>query len=144
MSRVLLVDDEELLLRATESMLRTAGVEVEAALGGERALELLATRRFDAALIDLMMPRMSGIELVRRVRAVAPELRLVLTSSFPLSPGQIARLGVGDVRFVPKPAPVATLIDALGLAEPAEPRPAGSMISPGVKRTFSPSPDRRL
>jgi DNA-binding NtrC family response regulator len=124
MKRVLLVDDEEIYLRATAAMLRMAELDVVPALGGDRALELIGRESFDAALVDVMMPRMSGIELVRRLREKHPELRVVLTSSFPLSTGQIERMGMKNVAFVPKPSPLATLVAALEAAPAPTPAPS--------------------
>jgi CheY-like chemotaxis protein len=119
MHRVLVVDDEELYLRASAAMLRKAGFTVEVAQGGERALELLAEQPFDAALIDLMMPRMNGIELVRKIQARFSSVNVVLTSAFPLSASQIERLGVGKVGFASKPAPLPDLVTALLSGKPA-------------------------
>jgi CheY-like chemotaxis protein len=121
MNRVLVVDDEEIPLRATAALLRLAGFVVETALGGESALELLAHHEFDGAVVDLMMPRMNGLELTRKLHALQPRMRIVLTSSFPLSPRQLERMGLGgQVTFLPKPSSRADLEAALR----TEPAPA--------------------
>ncbi len=143
MFRVLLVDDEEILLRATESQLRVAGIDVEVALGGEQALALLAEHDFDAALIDVMMPRMSGIELIRRARASAPNLQIVLTSSFELSRRQIERLDVGEVGFVSKPASLPKLLEALGLSEVPARHSSGDTVK-GPRPSLTAWSDRRV
>jgi CheY-like chemotaxis protein len=131
MIRVLVVDDDEVQLRATAALLQRAGYDVSAAHGGEEALALLAAREFDGAVVDLMMPRISGLELVRRLLARQPEVRVVLTSSYPLSPAQIARMGLGTVRFLPKNGPLPALLAALG----GEVAPA-----PGNNRLERPTP----
>ncbi len=114
--RVLVIDDDELLLRALSGVMRLQGFEVETASSPERAYMLLEASPFDGALVDLMMPRANGLEMIRGLRARAPKLHIVLTSSFPMSHGQIERLGLEDVKFIPKPASPEALRDAFGVA----------------------------
>lgn len=113
MIHVLVVDDEDTSRRAITTTLQRAGMHVTAVADGESALALPADQPFDAALIDLLMPRMNGLELTRRLHAVRPELRVVLTSSFPLSLRQIERTGLEGVRFFPKDGPVEDLLTLL-------------------------------
>jgi CheY-like chemotaxis protein len=109
MTRVLVVDDEEIQLRGTSLGLRREGFEVEVARGADDALAALSARPFDVVLVDLMMPKMNGLELARVVRERFAPLPVVLTSAYPLSRRQIDRLGLGEVAFVPKPSPVVEL-----------------------------------
>jgi CheY-like chemotaxis protein len=67
--RCLVVDDSVSVRRATEAFLRDLGCEVEGAGDGLEALARLRRRVPDLALIDLEMPRMNGVELVRAMRA---------------------------------------------------------------------------
>ena len=110
--RVLVIDDDEAQLRAAAGLLRLNGFEVATALSSEQAFAQIDASHFDGALVDLMMPRTNGLELLRGLRTRAPYLRLVLTSSFPLAHGQIERLGLDDVRFVPKPPTSEALHEA--------------------------------
>jgi DNA-binding NarL/FixJ family response regulator len=78
--RILLVDDDEGFRTALRHLL-TQGrheVRVEEAADGEEALQRVATRRPDAVLMDLTMPRMNGIEATRRLKARWPELPIVI------------------------------------------------------------------
>jgi CheY-like chemotaxis protein len=122
--RVLLIDDDEAQLRAVAGLMRLQGFDVETALSPEQALRVLERSHFDGVLVDLMMPRANGLELIRSLRASAPHLRVVLTSSFPMTHAQIERLGFDDVRFVPKPAAPDALRDAFGVASRASERPS--------------------
>jgi CheY-like chemotaxis protein len=78
--RILVVDDEPLVAAAIRMSLDHHDVVV--ASGGEAALGELATSRFDAVLCDLMMPRMSGIQLYDQVKTMFPgmETRIVFMS----------------------------------------------------------------
>jgi DNA-binding response OmpR family regulator len=68
-TRILVVDDDPLLQESARVYLSTAGAEVEGALDGEIALDLLRTKTFNIALIDIEMPRVGGFDLVERMRA---------------------------------------------------------------------------
>src|SRR6185295_11921992 len=76
--RILVVDDNEDVAHITASFLTAKGYEVETALDGARALELIAARAPDCILLDIMMPHMSGIEVLNRLKE-RPE-----TSSIPV------------------------------------------------------------
>src|SRR5258705_10375449 len=69
---VLVVEDNDLERKITADTLREEGFAVEEAAMGKRAMELLALSRFDVVLTDLMMPGMSGEELLAKVRGAYP------------------------------------------------------------------------
>jgi len=69
MKSVLIVDDEVDSRRALELLLRLHGFDGATAADGEEALRLLRRRHFDVIVTDWMMPRMSGAELLARIRA---------------------------------------------------------------------------
>jgi len=78
--RVLLVDDEEAVARGFARVLEAAGYEVEFASNGLVAERILRTSRFDAALIDLFMPEREGLETVREVHRLYPDMGIVVAS----------------------------------------------------------------
>jgi CheY-like chemotaxis protein len=67
--RVLVVDDSADSVAIVQAILRNRGFEVEAACDGPSALEMLEKRRPDVILLDVMMPAMSGMEVLDRIRA---------------------------------------------------------------------------
>jgi CheY-like chemotaxis protein len=77
---ILVVDDERHVRSALCRLLRRMGLETAEASCGEEALELIAPGRFSCALVDLRMPGMGGMELVRRSRASAPDLPLIVVT----------------------------------------------------------------
>lgn len=101
--KILIVDDEENHRKSLAIGLRLEGFEVFDARDGARALEWLDHHEADLAIIDLMMPGINGLDLVRRVRMRHPDVRLVLTSAYHLSERQLERASVGPIAFVPKP-----------------------------------------
>ena len=84
MARILLVDDEPLLTESLEIILQVSGGhQITGKAGnGEEALELLKTEVPDIMFIDLNMPKMGGIELIRRVRQEYPQVRMIVLTTF--------------------------------------------------------------
>jgi PAS domain S-box-containing protein len=81
--RLLLVDDEELVRKATASILSSEGYDVRTASSGDQALGLLnSAGPFDIVLTDLAMPGMNGLELGERIRFSHPRLPVVYMSGF--------------------------------------------------------------
>jgi len=79
--RLLIVEDEERLARQLASAFEASGYAVDVAVDGERAEFLLQTERYDAAILDLGLPKLDGVTVVRRCRAAAnPVPILVLTA----------------------------------------------------------------
>ena len=78
--RILVVDDEEDLRLSLKFKLKSAGFDVDVAADGEGALEKLKAKPADAVLLDITMPRMSGIELCRAAHAVRPSLPVVVVT----------------------------------------------------------------
>lgn len=81
---ILLVDDEDLLLRMGETILSSYGYRVLVANSGPKALEVFAKNDppVDLLITDLVMPLMSGRELVEQVRRVSPDTRIICTSGY--------------------------------------------------------------
>src|SRR5438552_16066157 len=82
-ANVLLVDDDALLRRSTARLLRQAGHRVEEQPDGEAALQALSKSNYDVVLTDLSMPRLDGLELLRRIRAFDSELPVILVTGSP-------------------------------------------------------------
>src|SRR5262245_32206871 len=78
--RILVVDDDRDACELFAMVLGQAGYVVEAALDGFQALALVASKRPNLVLTDLQMPRMNGLELIRRIHAVDPDVPVVLTT----------------------------------------------------------------
>jgi CheY-like chemotaxis protein len=81
-ARILLVDDNRDGLLIRRSLLEEQGYYVEVAPGGEEGLELYQASGFDVLVTDYRMPRMNGVDLIRRIREIAADARIVLLSGF--------------------------------------------------------------
>jgi len=78
--RILVVDDDATIRTSIKLALDSVGIETVPAENGERALEAFGQVQCDGAIIDLMMPGMSGLETVCALRARSPELPIVVVS----------------------------------------------------------------
>jgi len=100
--RVLVVDDEQQILRALRVILREAGFEPLPASTGEEALDLAAIQRPDAAIIDLLLPDMDGVELARRLREWT-DIPLIVLSAVGEEDAKVRALAAGADDYVTKP-----------------------------------------
>jgi CheY-like chemotaxis protein len=78
--RILVVDDEPDVMTALARAIRIAGLSVEAAESATAALALCRDHAFDLVVVDFIMPGMTGLELLNRIRAIHPTIRSVVVS----------------------------------------------------------------
>jgi two-component system, OmpR family, KDP operon response regulator KdpE len=100
--RVLVVDDEQQILRALRVILREAGFEALPASTGEEALDLAALQHPDAGIIDLLLPDMDGVELCRRLREWT-DIPLIVLSAVGDEDAKVRALAAGADDYVTKP-----------------------------------------
>ncbi|MBP8980643.1 MAG: response regulator [Syntrophobacterales bacterium] len=132
--KVLVVDDSAYARHRLGAVLRAAGHEVVEAQDGAEALRLEEETAPAAATVDLLMPGMDGLEVIRRLRARRPELIIVAVSADVQEASQAAVREAGADRFVSKTAPAEALTAALAAA----PRdPASSLLTPARKDAFT-------
>ncbi len=113
---IAVVDDEEPVRVALGRIVRLAGYEVIAFSSGEDFLASLSDRRPDCVILDLHMPRLSGLEVQQRLRAGDVELPVVMiTASDDVALGRIAR-DAGAERLLRKPFSSSDLLDAIDAA----------------------------
>jgi len=111
---VLLAEDEEFLREVISKSLEIAGFTVVACKDGEEAVEKFkqAPDSFYAVVVDAVMPKVSGPEAIRRMRAIRPDVRTVLTTGYTKESLAPNELGEGVV-LVEKPFGPRELLDAL-------------------------------
>jgi CheY-like chemotaxis protein len=80
MASILVVDDEPDVAEAIQAVLEHAGFAVVVANSAARALEVLERREFDVVVTDVIMPKVNGLELIRRLRADHPRVRIIAIS----------------------------------------------------------------
>jgi CheY-like chemotaxis protein len=110
--RVLVVDDETAVLDVAKCALERAGYPVQTATTGRQALEMLrSSDRFGLILLDMSMPEMSGIDAVVEIRAVSPNLPILLCSGYSEIEMRKRSEGLAVSGFVQKPFTAKSLRD---------------------------------
>jgi two-component system KDP operon response regulator KdpE len=100
--RVLVCDDEPQILRALRVILRDAGYEAVTASSGEEALDRAAVRPPEAAILDLMLPDLDGVEVTRRLREWS-EMPILVLSAVGEEDRKVEALAAGADDYVTKP-----------------------------------------
>jgi two-component system response regulator PilR (NtrC family) len=101
--KILIVDDEEVLQDVLTSLLRGEGYETLSAHTGTEALAFLESEEVDLVLLDLMLPDVKGLDLLRKIRTLDSELVIVVITAFSSIEGAIAAMREGAFHYIPKP-----------------------------------------
>jgi len=130
-TRVLVVDDERHIARFLEFVLKKAGYDVALAYSGEQALVAVEAFDPDVMLLDLVLPKLTGLEVLKRLRADVKYAKLVVmvlsARSFGEVPAELREAGANE--HCPKPIAPSTLLNkltALGVppaVSPTDPAP---------------------
>jgi DNA-binding NtrC family response regulator len=102
-TRVLVVDDEPTLRRSVVRMLVASGMEAIPAEDGSAALALLERERVHVALVDLMMPKMNGLELLQKLRTSHPGVEVIMMTAFGDVEVAVKSVRAGAYDFLEKP-----------------------------------------
>jgi len=109
-SSVLVVEDNDLEREITTETLRDEGFSVEQAATGKRAMELLGPTRFDVVLTDLMMPGMSGEELLDKVHTAYPSCQVVILTAHGTIESAVQAMKNGAFYYLTKPTDREALV----------------------------------
>jgi CheY-like chemotaxis protein len=100
---VLLVDDEAVVRNSLSEWLKDDGFEVETAEDGESALELLEKRRFDTGVVDLKMPGIDGLEILKRTKQVNPNTNIIIITAYGTIENAVKAMKLGASDYLAKP-----------------------------------------
>lgn len=130
---ILLVEDEEKLARMVELELRYEGYAVDKAADGRTGLEMALSGKYDLILLDIMLPALSGMEVLRRLRRESQVPVIMLTARDTVM-DKVAGLDSGANDYITKPFAIEELlarIRAALRAVPARQAPAGDLLTAG-------------
>jgi two-component system response regulator PilR (NtrC family) len=102
-AKILVVDDEESMCKFMEIMLKREGYSVFTSQSGPDALERVKNEDYDLVIADLMMPEMSGLELLSRAKSVNPDTDFIMMTAFASVDSAIEALKNGAFDYVTKP-----------------------------------------
>jgi DNA-binding NtrC family response regulator len=111
-TRVLVVDDEEIVRRSHMRILASVPCKVEAVPNGKQALEAMAAESYDVVLLDLRMPGMDGLTVLKAIKQKWPDSEIVVITGYPCldTAKEAIRLGAHD--YLSKPVGPNEVINA--------------------------------
>jgi len=114
MSRILIVDDEKSIRMTLRAILKEAGYEVDVAEDAQRARALLANGLWDVVVTDIVLPGLSGVELLKAIRSSAPpDVQVIMMTGEPTvkTAAEAVRAGASD--YLPKPVTKDSILTAV-------------------------------
>lgn len=108
--RILVVDDDRAVRESLRRSLSFNGYSVELAQDGREALDLIATARPDAVVLDVMMPRLDGLEVCRQLRSTGDDLPILVLTARDSVSERVAGLDAGADDYLPKPFALEELL----------------------------------
>jgi DNA-binding NtrC family response regulator len=102
-ARILVIDDEEIIGLSCQRVLTEEGYEVQTRLSGPEGLRLLAEEPFDAAIVDLKMPGMSGLEVLQAIKRDSPHIPVIMITGYATVESAVDAMKLGAFDYVPKP-----------------------------------------
>lgn len=129
LQRILIVDDERGVRALCSDLLQRSGYETEAVDSASAALARIDAAGFDLALVDIHMPKMSGIELCRRMRTRRPDLPVVLITGYPSVRSAVRGIGCGASDYVSKPFTPESLREVVARVLQRAPAPSGHPVN---------------
>jgi two-component system NtrC family response regulator len=101
--RILVVEDDDCLRRVTQAQLEKYGHETAVSVDASEALAVLERQPIDLVLTDLNLPGMSGLELLRRIRAEYPDVSVVIVTGYGTVESAVAAIKAGAYDYITKP-----------------------------------------
>lgn len=120
--KILVVDDEAAIRDSLREILMIDGYDVDLADSGETALRMIEATEYDLVLLDIRLPGMSGIEVLRRVNQVAPDTKVIMLTAHGTVETAVEALRHGAHDYIMKPATKQSILSSVtrGLAYRAE------------------------
>ena len=82
MSRILVVDDTADNVKLIKAMIKSIATEIDVAVDGEEALEKITSNDYDIVLLDIMLPKLSGIDVLKKVRERGIDLPIIVMTAY--------------------------------------------------------------
>ena len=101
--RILVVDDEATVCRSIRQALLCEEYEIDIAMSGEEALRMAENKDYEVMVVDLMMPGLSGLDLLRSIKAKNSSARIIMVTGYPTMKNTLQAMHLGAFDFLPKP-----------------------------------------
>src|SRR5512146_2922357 len=110
---ILVIDDEALTLRTISRALRDEGFDVSVAMTGEEGVKVLGEERPDLALLDVVLPGIDGIEVLRQFRKQSPDTIVVMMSAYRMVDRAVEAMKLGAYDYLIKPFHLADMVNTI-------------------------------
>ncbi|MFZ1947539.1 MAG: response regulator, partial [bacterium] len=110
MARVLVVDDQETIRHFLAKAFEQEGHEVVQASSGEQAVELAATDHPDAAVLDLKLPGISGMEVLEKIKQLDRQIPVIMITAYGEISSAVKAMKMGAFDYMTKPADIDRLV----------------------------------
>ncbi len=101
--RILIVDDEVNVCKSIRQALLCDDYEIDTALSGEEALTKEGEKAYDVFVVDLMMPGISGLDLLQSLKSKSPAAKVIMITGYPTSKNTVQSMQLGAFDYLPKP-----------------------------------------
>ncbi|MGQ9607786.1 MAG: sigma-54-dependent transcriptional regulator [bacterium] len=101
--QILIVDDEPLVCKSLSEVVRRAGYEVFTANDGYEAIETLQQENISIAITDINMPKMNGLEFIKRAKSIAPDISVIVITGFATVESAVEAMKSGALDYITKP-----------------------------------------
>lgn len=102
-ARILVVDDEEIVVRSCLRILSSDAYQVDSAQSGIEALRKVEDGNFDVLILDIMMPHMDGLEVLQRVKETHPDIDVIMVTGLSQIETAVRSMKLGAFDYLPKP-----------------------------------------
>ena len=110
MKKILIVDDDSELRANLSEILKGAGYHIAEVPSGKEAIEKIASKDFDIALLDLMMPRMNGIDVLKEIKKIKPKIKVIMITAFATVENAVEAIKKGASDYISKPFKIDSLL----------------------------------
>ena len=135
MPKILIVEDEHQLARFIQLELEHEDYETAVAGDGRQGLSLAESGKFDLILLDIMLPELNGLEVLRRLRKAENNVPVIMLTARDSVMDKVSGLDMGADDYITKPFAIEELLARIGLADKAEAYPA--QLSGGQKQRIA-------
>ncbi len=112
-AKILVVDDDENIRKTIKTILEDEGYIVDIAATGNEAIEKTEKTAFNLALLDIRLPDMEGVELLKRMKEAVPRTRKIMVTGYPSMQNAIAALNKNADAYLVKPVNVEKLLNTV-------------------------------
>lgn len=129
--KILVVDDEDTVCRSIKKALVREEYDIDVALSGEEALKMEGQKKYDVIIVDLMMPGLNGMDLLKSLKSMSPAVQVIMITGYPTMKNTLQAMQIGAFDFLPKPFLPYDLRNLVGRALAARDKETGESGASG-------------